>query len=55
MNKKVKLIETVAEKINNKILSNFTKVYSCKVKVYKINPKINGKIKSSSVALKTKR
>ena len=55
MNQKVKLIETVAENINNEILSKFAKVYSCKVKVYKINPKITGKIKSSSVVLKTKR
>ena len=40
----MKLIETVAESINNEILSNFDLVYSSKVKIYKMNPKIDGKI-----------
>ena len=55
MRYKVKLIETVAESINNEILSAFTKVESCEVKIYKMSPKINGKIKSSSVVLKSYR
>ena len=55
MNKKMKLIETAAEFINKEILSNFDLVYSSKVKIYKINPKIDGKIKSSSVSLVNKR
>jgi len=55
MNKKIKLIETVAECINKEILSNFELVYSSKVKIYKINPKIEGKIKSSSVTFENKR
>ena len=55
MNKKMKLIETVAESINNEILSNFDLVYSSKVKIYKMNPKIDGKIESSSVTFENKR
>ena len=55
MSQKTKLIETVAESIYNEILSNFNKVESCKVKVCKINPKIKGKIKSSSVVLESYR
>ena len=55
MSKKMKLIETVAESINNEILSNFDLVYSSKVKIYKMNPKIDGKIESSSVTFENKR
>tara|TARA_B100001769_G_scaffold206900_1_gene166407 strand:- start:2895 stop:3257 length:363 start_codon:yes stop_codon:yes gene_type:complete len=55
MNKKMKLIETAAEFINKEMLYNFDLVYSSKVKIYKINPKIDGKIKSSSVSLINKR
>tara|TARA_Y100001935_G_C17295800_1_gene505996 strand:+ start:91 stop:468 length:378 start_codon:yes stop_codon:yes gene_type:complete len=55
MSKKMKLIETVAESINNEVLSNFDLVYSSKVKIYKMNPKIDGKIESSSVTFENKR
>ena len=55
MSKKMKLIETVAESINNEIPSNFDLVYSSKVKIYKMNPKIDGKIESSSVTFENKR
>ena len=55
MSKKMRLIETVAESINNEILSNFDLVYSSKVKIYKMNPKIDGKIESSSVTFENKR
>lgn len=50
-----KLIETVAEKIAETILLNFTKVESCRVKVIKPNPPIAGHYDSVSVEIERNR
>jgi len=55
MNSRVKLLETIAESINYKILSTFQKVESCKTKICKMNPRIKGKAKSSNIILETYR
>ena len=46
-----KLLESVAESIASATLKQFPKIFSCTVKVTKLNPPIPGKMKSVSVEI----
>lgn len=51
MEKPSKLLETVAEKIVERLLLEITEVLQVEVKISKINPPIGGKCKKASVSL----
>ena len=46
-----KLIEHVGKRILDKIKSNFTTIKTCKVKISKLNPPMNGNVDRVSVEL----
>ena len=46
-----KLLETVAEKIVNRVLNQLSSVQSVEVKIAKLNPPIGGKCKKASIAM----
>jgi len=50
-----KLIENVAQRIANEILSKSPSIRWTKVKISKLNPPINGDVEAVSVAIKQKR
>ena len=50
-----KLLETVAEKIVNDVLTNFPSVKSVQFKISKLNPPIGGKCKKATVSLSKER
>ncbi|MFJ7978555.1 dihydroneopterin aldolase [Peribacillus sp. NPDC096379] len=50
--KPFKLVEAVAEKITSELLSRFSKVQTCTVKVYKPDPPIPGHYQSVAVEIK---
>ncbi|MBA9029296.1 MULTISPECIES: dihydroneopterin aldolase [Bacillaceae] len=50
--KPFKLVEAVAEKIASELLSRFSKVQTCTVKVYKPDPPIPGHYQSVAVEIK---
>lgn len=55
MEKPSKLLETVAEKIVERLLVEITEALQVEVKISKINPPIGGKCKKASVSLFRKR
>jgi dihydroneopterin aldolase len=55
MEKPSKLLETVAEQIVQRVMSDLSNVAQVEIKLAKINPPIGGKCKRASVSLKKKR
>ncbi|WP_110926105.1 dihydroneopterin aldolase [Bacillus massiliglaciei] len=49
--KPYKLVESVAEKISERVLSDFPRVHTCTVKVYKPNPPIPGHYESVAIEI----
>jgi dihydroneopterin aldolase len=49
--KPVKLLEAIAEKITSKLLTRFSSIQTCTVKVYKPNPPIPGHYQSVAVEI----
>jgi dihydroneopterin aldolase len=50
-----KLLETVAEKIVHRVLSDIPAVLTVELKISKLNPPIGGKCRSSSITIKKER
>lgn len=50
---RAKLIETVGKRILDRIMHDFKSVKSCKVKIVKINPPMNGNVDRVSVELES--
>ncbi len=55
MEKPSKLLETVAEKIVQRVLRDMPEVSQVEVKIAKINPPIGGKCRSASLCISKKR
>lgn len=51
MKKQSKLIETVAQRIVNRINEQFEKIGGVKVRIRKLNPPVGGKVDSASVTI----
>ena len=55
MSVRSKLIETVCERITNKLFTSFSKIKSVQVHVCKIGPPIEGDVENVSVVIKKER
>lgn len=55
MEKPSKLLETVAEKIVNRVLTELPDVLQVELKISKVNPPIGGKCKKATLCLQRKR
>jgi 7,8-dihydroneopterin aldolase/epimerase/oxygenase len=49
------LLENVANRIINKLMLNFPMIDESKIKIYKINPSMGGKMKAVSLSLERKK